>query len=361
MDCIDRITVTTGLGLLLLAPAALAQPDEGPVPVKYTEARQGEVRSTVELTGTVEARRTSVVASEVEGKVVSLEARQGDRVEQGAVLARLRRENLRLRLEAVAASHEESKARLSLAETNLRRTRELHEEEVVSRQLLDDAISEHEAAKARVEQLQAEVARLRDDLGRSVIRAPFTGVVVAEHTEEGEWISAGGPVVELVDTRELEVTVEIPERHFGGLAEGRAVKVRLQALGDVVVEGEIRAVVPRADPQARTFPVKIRIPNEEGRIGAGMLARVRIPVGEPESGVLVPKDALVDQGGSWIVYEIGPDDTVRPVPVRTGGAEGAWIAVEGSVAPGARIVTRGNERLRPGAEVVAEPREDPEP
>ena len=361
MQFIERITAAAGASFLLLVPGAVAQPQGGPVPVRYTEARQGQVRSTLELTGTVEARRSSLVASEVEGKVVSFEARQGDRVERGAPLARLRRENLRLRLEAAEASLQEAKARLSLAETNLQRTRELHREEVVSRQLLDDAVSEQEAAKARVEQLRAEVARLRDDLERSIIRAPFTGVVVEEHTEEGEWISAGGPVLELVDTGELEVTVELPERQFGELAEGRPVTVRLRALGDVTVEGEIRAVVPRADPQARTFPVKVRIPNQEGRIGVGMLARVRIPVGEPTTGVLVPKDALVEQGTDWVVYEIEADDTVRPVPVRRGGAQGIWIAVEGPVEPGDRIVTRGNERLRSGAQVRAEPQEYPEP
>ena len=118
----------------------------------------------------------------------------------------------------------------------------------------------------------------------------------------------------------------------------------------VAADRSVRAVVPRADPRSRTFPVKVVIPNPGGDIGVGMLATVRLPVGEATSAVMVPKDALVDgvQGSS--VYVIGGDDTVRPVSVTTGGSQGAWIAVSGGVSPGDRVVTRGNERLRPGSD-----------
>ena len=123
----------------------------------------------------------------------------------------------------------------------------------------------------------------------------------------------------------------------------------------------MRAVIPRADERARTFPVKVRIPNEDRRIGVGMLATVRLPVGEASEGVLVPKDALVDGPRGRLIYVIAADDTVRSVPVQTGGAQGVWIAVEGDVAPGDRVVTRGNERLRSGAQVRGEAQEYPEP
>jgi RND family efflux transporter MFP subunit len=342
------------------ASVAGAQMGGGPAPVKYTDARTGSIRPTLELTGTVESRRTSVVASEVSGKVISREAREGDRVAAGAPLVRLRRENLQLSLDAAKAELEEAEARLELAEANLKRARELYAEEVVSRQILDNAVSEREAWKARVEQLRADMRRLDDDLERSTVRAPFAGVVVEERTAEGEWVSPGSPVAVLMDVGELEVTIQVPERQFAGVQVGSPVSVVIQALGDQSVRGAVRAVVPRADPRARTFPVKVRIPNEEGKVGVGMLATVRLPVGEPSQAVLVPKDALVDGAQGSSVYVIGDDQTVRSVAVRTGSAEGVWIAVEGEVRPGDRVVTRGNERLRPGMPVQGEPLEYPE-
>ncbi len=346
------------LALLVLLAAAptLAQPGgNGPSPVRYTEAIRGEVRPTLELTGTVDSRRTSVVASEVAGKVVSREVREGDRVGRGAPLVRLRRENLRLALESAQAGLEEAVARLEQAETNLARAQQLFEDEVVSRQTLDDALSEQEAWRARVGRLRAEMRQLEDDLERSVIRSPFAGVVVEERTAEGEWLSPGSPVAVVMDTQELEVTVEVPERRVAGVKPGTPVEVTLEAMGGRSVSGSVRAVVPRADPRSRTFPVKVRLPNPGGDIGVGMLATVRLPVGEPTSAVMVPKDALVDGAQGSSVYVIGEDDTVRPVSVTTGGAEGAWIAVTGGVSAGDRVVTRGNERLRPGARVAGDP------
>lgn len=353
-----RVTLASAL---VSSAIASAQMGGGPAPVRYTEARLGSVRPTLELTGSVESRRISVVASEVAGKVVSREAREGDRVAKGAPLVRLRRENLQLTFEASEAQLAEAEARLDLAEANLKRARDLFEEEVVSRQVLDDATSEREAWQARAEQLRATMRRLEDDLDRSVIRAPFGGVVVEERTAEGEWVSAGSPVAVLMDVGELEVTLQVPERHFAGVRQGVPVSVTFESLSGMTIEGTVRAVVPRADERARTFPVKVRIPNEEGRVGVGMLATARLPVGEPSENVLVPKDALVEGSRGSIVYVIGEDDTVRPVPVRTGGAQGVWSAVEGEVRPGDRVVTRGNERLRPGAQVQGEALEYPEP
>ena len=338
-----------GWGRPLVAQAGM--PEMPPMPVYFTPAISAEVRSSVELTGTVKSRRASLVASEVDGVVVELAARQGDHVERGAPLVRLRSTNPRLRLEA---------ARLELAKTARDRAHRLFEERVISQEQLDERLSEFEASEGRVERLEAEVALLEDELGRTTVRAPFSGVVVAERVAVGEWLAAGGPVVELVDTGSLEIELEVPESLFARLSPGSRVRVRLDALGELEVEGEIRAVVPSANPQARTFPVLVRIDNAGGRIGVGMLARASLPVGKSRQGVMVPKDALVAQGGNYVLYVLGEGDAVRPVSVATGSAEGDWIAVTG-IEPAARVVTVGNERLRPGQAVAPQIKEYPLP
>jgi multidrug efflux pump subunit AcrA (membrane-fusion protein) len=82
-----------------------------------------------------------------------------------------------------------------------------------------------------------------------------------------------------------------------------------------------------------------------------MLAQVDLPLGEPHRATLVPKDAIIAQGPRRIVYRIKADDTVETVDVEVGRGMGSWIVVEGPLASGARVVTRGNERLRPGQAV----------
>jgi RND family efflux transporter MFP subunit len=343
------------LGAALVAGAAAGQPPEmPPSPVRYVMALNHDVRPTISLTGSVDSRRSSLVATEVAGVVARLEAREGDRVGRGEPLAGLRSEEIRLRLEAARGQLQEAEARLRLAEAQLARSRGLFDEQIVSQENLDDAVSEAEAWQGRVIQLRAEVARLEIDLRRTTVRAPFAGVVVREHAAEGEWLGIGDPVAEMVDLDDLEVTVEVPESYYAGLARGGTARVVFSSLGGYEIEGAIRAVVPRANPQARTFPVKVALDNAERRIGAGMLARVDLPVGEPQPAVLVPKDAVTAQGREDVVYVVDEGDTVRPVSVKRGAAVGAWVAVEGGVAAGERVVTRGNERLFPGQKVVPE-------
>lgn len=337
------------------APSAAQPPGAGPSPVGFTAARQHEVRPTVRLSGSVEARRASIVASEVAGLVVELAAREGDFLRQGAPLVRLRLENLELRLAARRADLREAEARLDLAAQTLERSRELFAEQVVSRQTLDDATSEYAAWEGRVESLKAEIARVEDDLERSTVRAPYTGVVVREHTQVGEWLAIGGPVVEVVDLEELEAVLDVPERYFASLQEGTPARVTFEAVPGLEVRGKITAIIPRANLQTRTFPVKVRFPNRGHRVGVGMLAQVDFPVGEAVQALIVPKDAVIQRGPRSLLYRIGDGEKVEEVEVATGNAAGAWVAVEGPLSAGDRVVTRGNERLRPGQQVAPSP------
>lgn len=350
-----RVAIPWVLMALQLGAAVAARAQQmPPAPVRYAEARRHSVRSEVVLPGTVVARTSSVVASEVAGLIVELLAREGDAVRRGQPIAILRRRNLELQLVESKAQLQESQARLELARRSLGRSRELFESGVISQQQLDDAVSESEAWQGQVGQNEAAIARLEDDLARSRIAAPFDGVVVAKHVDVGEWLNVGGAVVELLSLEDLEVVTALPERYFDALRLGAPARVSFEALPAVEVEGEVSAIIPRADPQARTFPVKIRIDNPGGRIGVGMLARLSFAAGAETPAVVVPKDAVVTRpGGGRLVYVIDGDDTVREVVVTTGAGTGEWVAIEGGIGPGDRVVVRGNERLRAGQTVEA--------
>ena len=344
-----------GLLVAALSPGLAQEPPPGPV--RYTVAREYSVQQTIRLPGTVESRTTSLVASEVAGLVASFPVREGDRVQKGQSLARLRTAALQLRRDASAAELKEAEARSNQAERSLDRVRDLFESRVVSQAQLDDAFYEHTAWRGRVEQLSAQIAQIDLEIERSTIRAPFSGVVVAEHTEVGEWIDVGGAVVEITSLDRLEVRVEVPERYFRSLSSGTLATVLLESLPDLTLKGEISAIIPRADPQARTFPLKVRIRDDGRQIGVGMLAQVSLASGERHSAIVVPKDAVVGEGADQHVFLINGDASVERVSVSTGAAVGDWIVVEGTIRAGQKVVTRGNERLSPGQPVAGEPLE----
>jgi len=330
-------------------------------PVRYTEAAEHAVRRSVRLPGNVESRIESVVASEADGLVVAIEFREGDSVRSGQPIVRLRTISHEIRLTEAQGRLQEARARLELAESQLERARRLVRDEIISQEDLDDASSEFSAWEGRRAQSLAEIDQLELTLERCIIRAPFDGVIVRKRTDLGQWINVGGPVAEVVALDKLDVRVEVPENYYTEIVSGIEATVTFEALGDAEIIGRVEEIIPRADPRAHTFPIKVAISNPEKNIGVGMLALVALPLGEPYPAVVVPKDALVRQGTAEIVFRMTDDGTVEPVPVVRGTGVGAWVAVEGPLAPGDRIVTRGNERLRPGQEVEGELQEYPLP
>jgi RND family efflux transporter MFP subunit len=309
----------------------------------------------------VESSTTSRVASEVAGAVKDLVAREGTRVEKGQPVVKLRTETLELQLAAAQGALKEAEARLDRAERALGRAKDLLAKELISAGDFDDAQSEFKAWEGKVAQLSAEVGQTQLDLDRSTIRAPFTGTVVAEHVDLGEWVGVGDPVVDMVSTDRMDVRVDVPGRYFGLVALGAEAAVTFESTSPTEIGGKITAIVPRADATSRTFPVKVSIPNREGRVAVGMLAQASIPVGDPKPSIIVPKDAVVSQGSSRFIYVVAPDSTASMTPVATGTGTGSWIAVTGNVKAGQAVVTRGNERLRPGQKVLAQPEEYPLP
>jgi len=343
--------------LIILAVPALAEP---PV-VWFTAARSHDLQPVVHLDGVVESTQVAVMASEVAGLVDALLAPEGTEVKKRQPLIRLRREPIELRLQAALGKLAESTARLKSAELRLERMQELVASEVVSRQNVDDATYEAEAQRGRVEQFRAEVARLERDLAKTTVRAAFSGVVGTEHIQVGEWLEVGAPVVELISLESLEVRLEVPEQYFSDLRTGVQVDVRFGALHKVKCRGTVRAVVPRADPRSRTFPVLVRLDNQEHRLGIGMLARVDLLLGQGTATVLVPKDAVTSKDAHDVIYVLDEEGSVRRVKVNVGAGIASWVSVLGDVGPGDRVVIRGNERLTDGQQVRGELQEVPLP
>ena len=172
-----------------------------PSRVIFAEAREHSVRRTIELPGTVEARTAALVASEVDGLVEALRVREGRTVRKGQPLVQLRTRDLELRLEAAEAGRREAEARLQQAEGDLERNQSLADQGILSASQFDQSRHERDAWRGRADQLSSEISRIRLDIERSSVKAPFSGVVLAERCDVGEWVNRGDPVVEMRRSR----------------------------------------------------------------------------------------------------------------------------------------------------------------
>jgi multidrug efflux system membrane fusion protein len=321
-----------------------------PAPVVVSEVREQTLQKPVSIVGAVEPVKRSTIASEIAGLVEDFPVEEGDAVKKGDLLAKLRTKSLEIDLREAKSQKAEADARYRLAKKNLERFQELYNKGVASLQQLQDAETEKDAMLARLSQLEAQIDSHAYDLARSKIVAPFDGYVTAEHTEVGQWIQVGGPVVELIDINRAEINVDVPERYISQIRLDDLATINFDALPNLSIEGKIASIVPQADRESRTFPIKVVVDNKGALIKSGMVARVSFLIGEPSVVKLVPKDAIVEQNRSNFVYVVN-DGAVVPVQVSTGIAFKDLIQITGPVEMGQLVVTRGNERLRPNQPV----------
>lgn len=343
------------LALLVSAVAHAQAKDnkhQGPpaVPVRVAPVVEDTVSDQIALVGTTEAIARSTIAAEVSGLVEHFPVREGDFLEKGKVLARLKSTDLVLRLKAAVASREKARASLIFAEKELVRHTKLKDADSIAARKYDETLYQHQSLEQEVLRSEAEIELLRDNIKNKTVVAPFSGFVAKEHTQVGEWLPVGGPVVTLVDLGHIRITVDVPERYVVKLSPGSAVRVEVKSLSDGTIIGKIAAILPEGDPNARTFPVRVTLPNPGFKIKSGMEVRAAFDLGTKKNALLVPKDAIVAAGTNRLVFVVA-SDVVQPVNVQVTGYYDGNVAIEGPLHPGDDVVIRGNERLRPGQPV----------
>lgn len=360
-----------GTGGASVGPAFSAPPVDAVAAVETIAAEL------VQLLGTARPVRQSSVASEVDGLAAELLVDEGDAVEAGQALVRLRTAAVEQQLAAAAAARDEIEARLARARADFDRLASLRDRQAISAREYDQAVADRDAFAQGVARLDAEVRRLEDEFDRATIRAPFAGRIAAVHVEVGEWVGRGDPIVSLLDLSRVEVAIQIAERYISAVPVGFQVDVRFDALPGRQYTGRVHAVVPEATPEARTFPVLLHIPNRDLAIKGGMTVRVSAQLGNPTPAMLVSKDAVVRRGDQVLLFRIdsavtpgapatelreGGTGIIAQVSVNAGPARGAWQVVYGPVSAGDLFVVRGNERVFPGQSVsIANIRTPPVP
>ena len=229
--------------------------------VRVAEVMKQAVRQSVRLIGTVEPWKRSTIASEIEGIVEIFPVEEGMAVKEGQLLGKLRTDIWHIQLDSAFASYREAKTRYLQAKRDLLRLRVLFEQGLVTQKEFDDGKAQANALRERGSQLDAEIRRVQNRLTKSEIVAPFDGWITREFTEIGQWVKEGGGIVEIVDLSHVQVEVPLPERYVSYISIGDPVKTTFDGLPSFQAEGKVFSVIAQADRVARTFPVKIDIPN----------------------------------------------------------------------------------------------------
>jgi membrane fusion protein (multidrug efflux system) len=282
---------------------------------------------------------------EITGRIVEINFNEGGKVGKGQVLVRLD--------DSVAkAELQQAEANLSLASSQYRRATELSKQGFISKQARDES-----ASQLRVQQAAVALAKAR--LDKTVILAPFDGLIGLRNVSVGDYVSPGIDLVPIESVDPLKVDFRIPEQFWSLVHVGLKLVLQFDALPGQTREGVVGAISPLVDVGGRSILLRAEVGNADGSLRPGMFARVQLQFAD-NTALVVPETALAPSGESQYVYRV-KDGRVERVAVDIGLRRGGNVEVLKGLLENDQVVVAGLQKVRDGSLVDVSVKAAPRP
>jgi membrane fusion protein, multidrug efflux system len=306
------------------------------------------------ISGSLEAEKEATVGAEVPGAVLATSAEEGQPVASGTLLARIDDSALREALLSAQSAVRSADQQVTVAKRNAERAEAL---------LKGGAIAERDAEVARWNVTSAQAAQAdarsrltyaREQLGKTQVRAPFRGVVSKKSVAPGDTVQAGTPLYTVVDPTRMRLVANVPAEGIIGLQVGTPVDFVVAGAGSKPFTGTVQRINPVADPTTRQVEIHVALPNEGGRLVAGLFAEGRVSTAVRHA-LAVPAAAVDRTLGAPALLRVA-GGRVERVPVQLGiaDADSEKIEVLSGVAEGDLVLLGAARAITPGAKVVVQ-------
>jgi RND family efflux transporter MFP subunit len=340
-----------------------------PMTVETASVKRADMSNEVSVVGNLVGRATVETGPKVAGRLESVDVRMGDRVTRGQVIARVEDREIQEQVKQAKASYDvaaatirQREADLRLAQTNLDRSRNLFERQLIPKQTFDDtdarfqaAVAQLDLARAQFAQTQARLEELKINLSNTLITSPVSGFVGKRVLDPGGWVTPNTAFISVVDIGVVRLVANIVEKDIRRIPQGLPATVEVDAYPGEKFLGKVAHVAPVLDPSTRTGQVEVEINNPDFRLKPGMYAKVSFTVDKKENALVIPTTALVDVGGNRGVFtasatEQGQVASFKKVDV--GIINQALAEITSGLAEGDHIVTTGAAALREGDRIL---------
>lgn len=318
--------------------------------------------------GYVVARKKAVVSAKIQGRLAELRVEEGSRVKAGEVIARLESEDYSANIERSKAAILRAQADLAEAQRQAGIADKLAREKVMSTDQRDAAESKVQLAQAALAQAKADLNYNQSLYDFTLIRAPFSGVIVKKMAEVGESVApippgvnlstSSGAIVAMADMDSLEVEVDVNEANVSKLTPHQPAEIVVQAFGDRRFRGQLRQIIPTADRTKATVTVKVAFLERDKDLKPEMSANVTFlekmkPTGadnKPQPVMYLPKEAVATRDGNPIVFEI-LNGSAQERPVTVGGERDGNVIIKKGLSGSELLVSKPPDSLKSGDRV----------
>ena len=313
-------------------------------PLVTTFEAKGELfNHYIELQGNVMTKKNVLIYTQMGGLLTDVYVREGQSVKKGEILARIDDGGLEQQLAQM-------NIQTALAKTTFERQERLWNQNIGSE-------IEYLQAKSQFEGQEKAVGQMQSQLAKSVIRAPFSGIIDNIITEQGTVVAPGqSQILRIVNLQDMYIETDVPERYIPTVTKNKNVLVEFPVLNKTV-EAKVRQAANYINPENRSFKVEIAVPNQDKTIKPNLTARLKINDYTNENTVLIPQSIISENAnGQQYVYTVSAKTganigTARKVIIETGKTQGSVIEVLKGIKSGDEIILEGARSVKDGQQV----------
>ncbi|MFO7819436.1 MAG: efflux RND transporter periplasmic adaptor subunit [Halanaerobacter sp.] len=370
------------------------------IPVETIAAETGEIVNHITVTGSAEAVQKTELTPELQETAAEINVNEGQEVQKGEVLVQLDQTDVKssiaeakaglesaqagleellagTREEEIAqltAQLEEAKANYEQARNDYQRYKKLFEREAISKQKFESIKTQYisaesnyksaqeslrmaengpteeqiKAQRAQVQQAQAQLNSAQLNLDKTLITAPFDGIVGSVNVDAGEMVGSQ-PIVSLVDLNAVEIQTYVSENNVNRLKKGQDTAVDFNAL-EKKMQGEIKSISPALNDEEQAYPVEIEVSNGNNLIKSGMYAEIKLETERSKGNVVIPKQSLLRENGNTYVFVVEDNKAVRK-EVKIGLTTTEEVEILSGIETGTEVITQGTNQVTEGNDV----------
>ena len=302
------------------------------------------------FTGSLDPVWQAQLAAKVDGRLEQVYVAEGDRVEQGQLLARLEQQDTNAALINAQGSYTDAKINLQKAQKDLDRYEQLFAKGAVSQQVVDNYRFARDNAAAKLEAAGGNLASMESKAQATALTAPAAGIIAKRFYQEGYYAKAGTAIFAIADLSALKTIVHIPEGQISSVAVGNKALITLPAYNGKRLEGEIVRIAPVASLPDHSFEAEISVPNEQG-LRAGIFAQVELQAQPKENVLTIPIHAIVMRDDQQTVFVADKEGVVQRRVLAIGYMDDKVAQVISGLDEKETIVVEGHHKLREGSRI----------